>query len=231
MESYEAEVGVLESSLAKLKAHKWGVGGDATAVLDALSMDRGQQKIDSEKRKELITSILGQQREQVRSLMECQLETMILARIAQCDDKGGESNGDEGTDLKMLDAVHDNDEMDSLTAELKEILDLTLEQKEKLRNSTQGIEEERRAIAVVDESLLALMSNTWLLNNGIEQCTDQFLEILNPTQVSKFLLWADHNSEAIDQLDYVNAPPANSAPSASPTFVFGVDEMNNVEDG
>jgi hypothetical protein len=156
---------------------------------------------------------------------------MILARIAQCDDKGGESNGDEGTDLKMLDAVHDNDEMDSLTAELKEILDLTLEQKEKLRNSTQGIEEERRAIAVVDESLLALMSNTWLLNNGIEQCTDQFLEILNPTQVSKFLLWADHNSEAIDQLDYVNAPPANSAPSASPTFVFGVDEMNNVEDG
>jgi hypothetical protein len=231
VESYEAEVGVLESSLAKLKAHKWGVGGDATAVLDALSMDRGQQKIDSEKRKELITSILGQQREQVRSLMECQLETMILARIAQCDDKGGESNGDEGTDLKMLDAVHDNDEMDSLTAELKEILDLTLEQKEKLRNSTQGIEEERRAIAVVDESLLALMSNTWLLNNGIEQCTDQFLEILNPTQVSKFLLWADHNSEAIDQLDYVNAPPANSAPSASPTFVFGVDEMNNVEDG
>lgn len=231
MESYEAEVGVLESSLAKLKAHKWGVGGDATAVLDALSMDRGQQKIDSEKRKELITSILGQQREQVRSLMDCQLETMILARIAQCDDKGDESNGDEGTDLKMLDAVHDNDEMDSLTAELNEILDLTLEQKEKLRNSTQGIEEERRAIAVVDESLLALMSNTWLLSSGIEQCTDQFLEILNPTQVSKFLLWADHNSEAIDQLDYVNAPPANSAPSASPTFVFGVDEMNNVEDG
>jgi hypothetical protein len=207
------------------------VGGDATAVLEALSMDRGQQKIDSEKRKELIKSILGQQREQVRSLMDCQLETMILGRIAQCDEKGDTSNGGRGEDLKMMDIVHDNDELDSLTAELNGILDLTSEQKEKLRNSTEGIEEERRAIAVVDESLLALMSNTWLLNNGIEQCTDQFLEILNPTQVSKFLLWADHNSDAIDQLDYVNAPPATSAPSASPMFVFGIDEMNNVEDG
>mmetsp|Transcript_2408 Transcript_2408/g.4469 ORF Transcript_2408/g.4469 Transcript_2408/m.4469 type:complete len:541 (+) Transcript_2408:463-2085(+) len=231
VESYETEVGVLESSLAKLKAHKWGVGGDATAVLEALSMDRGQQKIDSEKRKELITSILGQQREQIRSLMDCQLETMILGRIAHYNEQGGESNGDDSTDLKLMDLLHDNDDLDSLSAELNEILNLTTEQKEKLRNSTSGIEEERKAIAVIDESLLALMSNSWLLNNGIEQCTDQFIEILNPTQVSKFLLWADHNSEAIDQLDYVNAPPANSAPNASPMFIFGVDEMNNVEDG
>lgn len=231
VESYETEVGVLESSLAKLKAHKWGVGGDATAVLEALSMDRGQQKIDSEKRKELITSILGQQREQIRSLMDCQLETMILGRIAHYNEQGGESNGDDSTDLKLMDLLHDNDDLDSLSAELNGILNLTMEQKEKLRNSTSGIEEERKAISVIDESLLALMSNSWLLNNGIEQCTDQFIEILNPTQVSKFLLWADHNSEAIDQLDYVNAPPANSAPNASPMFIFGVDEMNNVEDG
>lgn len=231
VESYEAEVGVLESSLGKLKAHKWGVGGDASAVLEALSMDRGQQKIDSEKRKELITSILGQQREQVRSLMDCQLETMILGRIAQYDPNGVESNGDEtAADSNMMDSKLKT-EMDELSAELNQILDLTPEQKEKLRNSTKGLEDERRAIEVIDESLLALMSNSWLFNNGIEQCTDQFTEILNPTQVSKFLLWADQNSEAIDQLDYVNAPPANAAPNASPTFVFGIDEMNAGEDG
>ena len=94
-----------------------------------------------------------------------------------------------------------------------------------------AILKERKAIQVIDESLLALMSNSWLLNNGIEQCTDQFTEILNPTQMSKFLLWADHNSEAIDELDYVNAPPANASPGTSPSFVFGIDEMNAGEDG
>ena len=47
---------------------------------------------------------------------------------------------------------------------------------------------------------------------------------MNPTQMSKFMLWADHNAEAIDQLDYVNAPPANAQPASSPTFVFGIDD-------
>jgi hypothetical protein len=214
--------------LAKLKAHEWGVGADTDTLLEALSMDRGQQKIDAQKRKELITSILAQQREQVRSLMDCQVENMTLAWIAQHGDNGDEvANGAGDADM---DDPSTKAELDDLASELNQILDLSPEQKSQLQGSTEGIEEERQAIQVIDESLTALISNPWLMNRGIEECTDQFTEILNPTQMSKFLLWADHNSESIDQLDYVNAPSANALPSANPTFAFGIDETNTGED-
>lgn len=69
------------------------------------------------------------------------------------------------------------------------------------------------------------------MNNGIEECMNQFTSIMNPTQLSKFMLWADHNAEAIDQLDYVNAPPANAQPSNSPIFMFGIDDAPPGDDG
>lgn len=224
VESYETEVGVLETSLSKLQAHRWGVGHNTDALLEALSMDRGQQKIDSEKRKELITSILAQQREQVRNLLDCQLENMTLAWIAQHGEVAG-------TGAAVKDDPDTNVELDDLALELNRVLDLTPDQKNQLRSSSAGMEEERQAIEVIDQSLTALMSNSWLMNVGIEECTEKFTNILNPTQMSKFLLWADHNSEAIDQLDYVNAPPGNAPPSASPTFAFGIEEANAGEDG
>ena len=224
VESYETEVGVLETSLSKLQAHRWGVGHNTDALLEALSMDRGQQKIDSEKRKELITSILAQQREQVRNLLDCQLENMTLAWIAQHGEVAG-----AGAAVK--DDPDTNVELDDLALELNRVLELTPDQKNQLRSSSAGMEEERQAIEVIDQSLTALMSNSWLMNVGIEECTEKFTNILNPTQMSKFLLWADHNSEAIDQLDYVNAPPGNAPPSASPTFAFGIEEANAGEDG
>jgi hypothetical protein len=236
VESYESEVGVLEQSLSKLQSHRWGVGttnSDSSALLEALSMDRGQQKIDSEKRKELITSILAQQREQVRNLMDCQLENMTLAWIAQHGD-GDEEEGGGGGGLFRNQGEDPSTvaEGNDLASELNQVLQLTPDQKQQLKHSacTAGIEEERRSIEVIDQSLTALMSNSWLMNNGIEECTEQFTDILNATQMSKFLLWADHNSEAIDQLDYVNAPPSNAPPSASPTFIFGIDETNAGDD-
>mmetsp|Transcript_20799 Transcript_20799/g.31231 ORF Transcript_20799/g.31231 Transcript_20799/m.31231 type:complete len:347 (-) Transcript_20799:556-1596(-) len=235
VESYEAEVGVLEASLTKLRAHRWGVGIDSDALLEALSMDRGQQKIDSAKRKELITSILSQQKEQVQNVMDCQLENMVLGWIArQGNDSDGNDNtisvGDVSMD-KVIDEKMENggdsdsgDTLDSLAAELNSVLKLTPDQKKQLAKATEGVEEERKAIEVVDTSLSALLSNPWLMNNGIEECMNQFTSIMNPTQMSKFMLWADHNAEAIDQLDYVNAPPANAQPAASPAFVFGIDD-------
>ena len=227
----ESEVGVLETSLAKLQAHKWGVGNNTDALIEALSMDRGQQKIDSEKRKELITSTLAQQREQVRNLMDCQLENMALAWIAH---QGEEGAGSDNVGLfKNTDGEDPTTtaEVNELASELNEVLGLTPDQKKQLRSNTAGIEEERKSIEVIDQSLTALMSNSWLMNNGIEECTEQFTNILNPTQMSKFLLWSDHNSEAIDQLDYVNAPPSNAPPSSSPTFMFGIEESNAGDEG
>jgi len=240
VESYEGEVGVLESSLAKLRAHRWGVGSDPEALLEALSMDRGQQTIDSDQRKELITSILTQQREQVRNVMDCQLENMVLGFVARHDAGGGgdavkveEGEGDGRCATTAVKDQKDNapsymdtggDSTDSLATELDDLLQLTPEQKANLVKATEGIEEERRAVDIVDTSLTALLSNSWLMNEGAEECTKEFTSILNTSQMSKFMLWADHNSEAIDELDYVNAPLASLQPDQSPVFVFGMEE-------
>jgi hypothetical protein len=76
-----------------------------------------------------------------------------------------------------------------------------------------------------------MMENEWLVNQGVDDCIEQFSSIMNPGQMSKFLLWTDHNSEAIDQLDFLNAPPAGSEPAQSPVFAFGVDDVNQQDDG
>ena len=211
MDSYEGEVGVLEASLAKLQAHSWGVGSDLSALLEALSMDRGQQHIPAEKRKELIQSILLQQREQVATIRDVQSEVMKEEQI-----KSEEGQGDDAAAIAAEEA--------ELARELQELLDITPEQREQLQKTTEGLEEERRTIDTIDSCLEALASNDWLLNSSVEECTDRFMSILNPTQTSKFLLWADNNSEAIDQLDYVKAPPAGAPPVNAPTFYFGMEE-------
>jgi len=235
VDSYEGEVGVLETSLSKLRAHKWGVGADPEALLEALSMDRGQQTIDAEKRKELVSSILDQQREQVRNVMECQMENIVLGWIARQDNDTSNTNKSnqmvnpltEGK-VKIEEQQQDNNnsqlELISLSNELNNLLQLSPEQKKQLCAATEGVEEEMKAIETVETCLKAMSSNTWLMNEGVEECTDQFTSILSGSQMSKFLLWADHNSEAIDTLDYVNAPPANSAPASLPMFVFGIDD-------
>ena len=225
VESYEGEVGVLETSLAKLRAHRWGVGTDPEALLEALSMDRGQQTITPLQRKELIQNLLRQQQEQVRNVLECQLETYTLGWVArQSEQQGGIVAPPSGTN-------GEEKEMDLLASELQSVLQLTPDQKKQLQTATEGMEEERRAVQVVDTSLSALLSNEWLMNTGIQECTNQFTGILNPTQLSKFLLWSDANSESIDQLDYVNAPPANSQPSSAPMFVFGMEEGHHGDEG
>jgi len=48
---------------------------------------------------------------------------------------------------------------------------------------------------------------------------------MNQSQISKFLLWTDHNSEAIEQLDFVNAPSESALPANAPNFMFGIDDM------
>ena len=66
VDSYEGEVGILEAALAKLRSHKWtSDDNNHDALIEALSMERGQQPLTPESRKELIQSILTQQKEQV----------------------------------------------------------------------------------------------------------------------------------------------------------------------
>jgi len=108
---------------------------------------------------------------------------------------------------------------------------LTAEQAEKLGGVAGGVREDRNALSTIEAALLAVKENSWLENSAIEDASDKFMNILNPTQMSKFLLWTDNNSEAIDQLDYVNAPAATAAPSKVPVFYFGdQDGMDDDDD-
>jgi len=181
-------------------------------------MDRGQQVLDTEKRKEILASLIKQQQDQVKTLMDCQEESMILGLVSR-NNPQKLSFDDTDTDLT------------SLVSELDDLLHLSDEQKKSLELATSGCEDEYRATQTIDTCLSTLLGTNWLMNNGIEECTKPFTSILNPGQMSKFLLWADHNSEAIDQLDFVNAPPSNAPPSKGPIFVFGIDDVGQGDEG
>ena len=143
VDTYEGEVGVLEFSLSKLKQHSWGTDNDHEALLEALSMDRGQQPLTPEKRKELICDILKQQREQVQNIADVNFEVMLLGWLArQSENLGQESNNSgQGENSKEEKNAHediigkgaDMEEEEKLSKELHDLLRLTPEQKSKLR--------------------------------------------------------------------------------------------------
>ncbi len=63
IDSYKGEVGILELALAKLQSHQWGSNiVDHEVLIKALSMERGQQPLTPKGQRELIQSILNQQR-------------------------------------------------------------------------------------------------------------------------------------------------------------------------
>lgn len=193
-------MGTLEKTLKQLEAHQWGETDDHKALLDALGMERGQQAIRPEQRSEIIQDILTQQLQQVELLRQAQMEQQCLIMLA-------------------------DGEQDELSKELEGILQLSEAQKENLRLSAKGLENEIEALETVISSLQAMLENKWLLNEGVQNIVDQFTSILHKNQLSKFLLWTDANMEAIDQLDHVNVQPLQDAP----VFSFGV-ESATVED-
>eukprot|EP00520_Triparma_pacifica_P019085 CAMPEP_0118670276 /NCGR_PEP_ID=MMETSP0785-20121206/21371_1 /TAXON_ID=91992 /ORGANISM="Bolidomonas pacifica, Strain CCMP 1866" /LENGTH=315 /DNA_ID=CAMNT_0006565061 /DNA_START=145 /DNA_END=1089 /DNA_ORIENTATION=- len=212
VESYEAEVGVLESSLAKLKEHKWGTG-QHESLLEALSMDRGQQALPQSDRKALIQTILTQQYSHVCNLLDSQLESVVLNLY--CRSKQGEGGGVQGVDEETKKGRIE------IFKEIDDLLGLSQAQVEKLSKATSSSLKNRGAITTSLLALNALKDSEWLQNSGIETTTSRFLNILNPTQTSKFLLWTDNNSESIELLDYVNAPKEGALPNKAPVFFFG----------
>ena len=204
VDSYEGEVGILEAALTKLRSHQWSTDdNNHDALIEALSMERGQQPLTPESRRELIQSIVAQQKEQVDNLLECQLENWILSSLASKE-----------TDEK-------NEELDELTNELQSILELTPQQLADIKQASTGCMREIQDLNTVSSCLDAIISNEWLLDSGVDEMASQFTGILNPAQLSKFLLWTDHNSDAIEKLDYVNV---GVGVENGPVFEFGVDE-------
>ncbi len=211
VDSYEGEVGVLEASLTKLRAHQWGAAdsNNHEALIEALSMERGQQPLTAEKRRELISSIVSQQREQVANLLDCQLESWILSELANA--QSSDSN-----------SMQQNDpELDELTSELQSVLSLSPEQLARIQKSSKGSSCEIKDLYAIDDCLKSIQDNNWLLDEGVDEISSQFTSILNPAQLSKFLLWSDHNADAIEKLDYVNV---GASVENGPVFEFGIDE-------
>jgi hypothetical protein len=203
VDAYEAEVGILEKTLQQLKAHEWGAQDDPRALCEALSMDRGQQVLTTEERQQAATDILRQQLQYIQLLEEMMQEQYVLYQIQN----------------------------DPALAELRETLQLTPTQLEQLKAAESGWQDEWNALQTVKASLQAMLENNWLWNEGCTAVAEEFMSILHKNQVSKFLLWADHNVEAIDELDIVHAP--NSI-AQGPVFHFGVNshpESGLADDG
>lgn len=192
VDAYETEVGILEKTLAQLSSHEWGQGEDhPRALVEALSMDRGQQVLTKEERQQAAADILQQQIDFVAMLEASMQEQYVLSQV------GGEDFQD-----------------------LAEHLQLTPQQVEQLQAASAGWQDEWNALQTVKTSLLAMRDNGWLWNEGSSAIAEEFLAILHKNQVSKFLLWADHNVEAIDELDGIHAP---SSVASGPIFHFGVN--------
>ena len=209
-------MGILEKTLKQLEAHEWGKDtDDHKALLDALGMERGQQAISPEERTTIIQDILKQQMQQVDMLQQAQREQEVLAMLASAP------KGEDETKYGSND-----DEDNEMFRELQEILQLSDDQKGKLRESSKGLDKEVEALETVSASLEAMQKNDWLLNEGVQKITDQFTSILHKNQQSKLLLWTDANADAVDQLDHVQVQPLQSAP----IFSFGVESTTPGDD-
>lgn len=210
VDSYEGEVSILEAALTKLRSHRWSDASEVNnheALIEALSMERGQQLLTPESRRDLIQNIVSQQKQQVDNLLQCQLENWMLRCLA-------DSNPD-----------NDNDpELKELTSELSNILQLTPQQLSDISQSTANCLQEIHDLQTVSSCLDLILNNEWLLDSGVDEIASQFTSILNPSQVSKFLLWTDHNAESIDKLDFVNLKGDGVEVGEAPVFEFGVDE-------
>jgi len=219
VDSYEGEVGILESSLSKLRSHVWGskiIGHDS--LIEALSMERGQQPLTPENRKGLVQAILTQQRDQVANLLECQLENWTLCTLANKSDSfAGLNSMCSYTKTFSVNEV----EVSQITTELKSSLRLTSKQVSLINQSSIGCSHEVKDLLTVDSCLQSIHMNEWLLDKGVDEVAKLFTSILNPTQRSKFLLWSDHNAEPIENLDYVRI---QARKDSGPLFEFGVDE-------
>jgi len=196
VDAYESEVGLLEQTLAKLKAHQWGQNPQGLALQEALSMDRGQQELSAKERQQAAMDILDQQSAYISQLQQALEEQYTLYQVATSD----------GPELE----------------ELRNALQLSPEQRQQIKEQhNAGWEEEWAALQTVQESLQAMRHHDWLWNNN-SSITEPFMSLLHKNQVCKFLQWADHNSDAMDELDGVRAS-ASSEPPHGPVFTFGID--------
>jgi len=224
VESYEGEVKVLSSCLEKLQNHKWGTSSNHDILLQALSMDRGgQQHINwsVEERNESIKDILKQQCEHVDSLLDVQSEFMMLNWFLQQEQQ--QQQADDTADNHNVSSSEEKE----LCTELEQLLQLSSTQKQQLNEALKETQPEYESLTTIKQCLTSLLENEHLINPAVDDHINELISIFHPSQLSKFLLWTDHNSDAVDQLDYVNpnreGVNSSGGNNYAPKFYFGID--------
>jgi hypothetical protein len=199
VDAYEQEVRILEKTLQQLTDFDWSAEQPPVALLEALSMDRGQSPVlTHEERRQAAQDILDQQLQVVAMLQDSLLEQSLLGQVAQAQLQG----------------------IDGEWVDLQQSLQLTTDQCHELVAQQAGWEAEWTALQTVQVSLRAMREYDWLHNAAANIAADTVLSILNPMQTSKLALWADHNAEAILELDLVQAATSTAA---APIFTFGLE--------
>ena len=87
-------------------------------------MERGQQPLTAEKRREVVQQILEQQREQVQNLMDIQMESWMLRWLAE---QHSDTTSRNAASSRM------GPEETQLADELQNVLNLSTEQMEQLK--------------------------------------------------------------------------------------------------
>jgi hypothetical protein len=136
-------VGILEKTLQQLKAHEWGAQDNASALAEALSMDRGQQVLETPQRQQVARDILQQQLQMVQMLEDIMSEQYILYHL------------------------RDSNEFE----DLQQALQLSPQQLEQLAAARVGWDEEWAALQTLKSSLTAMQENAWLPINSCRFCT------------------------------------------------------------
>jgi hypothetical protein len=194
VESYEAQVIALEQRLQKLHNLQWGE--TSTELLNALSLDRGQDELKSTERQQAAAQALAQQLQAVLQLEQVMEEQFAVYQVAL------------GNTLFL----GEGDE------ELA--LELTDEQRKVLQEQADTWQEEWDALQTTKEMLQALQEHEWLWKNGIHEAAEPFKSLLSKQQRTKWYIWADANGEALDEL-YVVEPQY----AEGPLFQFGTEDL------
>jgi hypothetical protein len=149
----------LKKTLQQLQAHEWGAQDNASALTEALSMDRGQQVLDRASRQQAAHDILEQQLQLMDQLQDMMHEQYLLQQLAS-------NNSSEFDDLK-------------------EALQLSDEQVQQLSAQQSGWAEEWAALQTVKASLQAMKENVGCRMKDVPNAAEAFLAICTE-QVSKF---------------------------------------------
>ncbi|OWZ11235.1 hypothetical protein PHMEG_00015777 [Phytophthora megakarya] len=196
VETYEAEVSKLESSLNMLKNHEFGTG-NAQDLATSLEYSSGehlrQAQMSKDVKMELMSRILGQHSRNTDAIRRANSENQALVAVA----------------------VDNSEFSQSLRAQLG----LTREQCQQLATLAVPASEESRKLDAIRKCFSALRAHDWLYVPGIETILQQSRNTMTPHQFQKFLSWSMENRPSIGQLQTPSAPESEK----DLTFIFSED--------